>query len=1446
MTPGGEHHNTRARFARRLAIGAAALALLVLGQGNAEAQIAGTTSRPLPNVLLLVDTSGSMERMPDNSLPSANRNPKTGVAPGVPSIPDNIPYANACSPGNPSNPNRWGMLLQALTGNLQPYFSCSAIDRSTPVFRNEFKINNFSSYDYQYFLPYHRPLAGAGANACAFAPYTLPGAGMGSGVGPGLRGTGSTEASDFPPDAFVSVLNSHLTTQYGTPAASGSSLVNATTMAPSGNGCLFDQANDGQLDAARDYVRFGLMTFDNDTRAETGVVSPVPPFGSCNVADPFTGQWSYIKSTTNPATLGMGLPAGCTTGATPFEVGARHEGAPPWEGRMIPFPTPDASLFDVQRVNEQIQQVLLATRPYGATPIDGMMEDARDYLWWNPTGPSSTVATQRDDYVAAGCRDQYIILLTDGAPNLDLRPSCGTGAGSGGGICPYPFDAAKIAEHLSTGFGGKPKVKTFVIGFSVNGSTNSASDGFPAPYNTAPANNCKNWYQGVGGTPGAMRLACSPAPPAGSTAEACCKLNEIAYWGTEFHDAGPFFAESQADLVLSFGRILGNVAKTATTRTIPGYSAPVTLSTVARNAQFVASFIPSAQSVWSGEIDRTRNICAGPAATTQPQSTAAGDSMAFNLATQAGNRLFLSVEATATSGPSGTRIDSERTIRPLMVAHGSVLPAAHNNDVNLPGGTIYSGMNLTLASSINTDAFNITDSTCKRSRDLAGNTIPALLRNDCKDVVWHFASSDPNGLSRGGYGNWNVRCNGGGANGGICSISGGACTVGDPTSCAAVPPVPGEACIPRCAALGAIYRSSPTLVGAPGDLLRDEAYRRFADLRAKRRPAMFVSTTDGVLHAFKALAGNDFTGDTAPNEHELWAFVPPAVLPKLASNYPTGQQILLDGTPSVADIVWDRRIGDVTFNAPEQFHTTLAAGMGAGGGGYFALNVTDVDCQGTSNSLASKCLSGGNDVRSLYADIRANPKGPQFLWQITDIEASTTPVEKAKITRTAPNGRQMVSLFGKESGNPVVTTLNVDPDGGGVRQIGVVILPGGIDGSPVRGASCPRALDGGAPTTFPADADVSDALRKRRIAVRQWSTAGCNAPVPGRSVTVVRADTGAIIRHFGRIEQDTPQSLRARTIDAPFDSPIIGTPAVYPNQIGIAAQKAYLGDADGTLWRLDLSSSDPANWRVQLFQDLLSRDHSPVAGNAANSQPIQVAPLVTLDPFGNTVVIAATGDQEAITAPTPTTPSRNYLFSVQETRNAASTTSLGTGRIRWLQEFTAGQRVTGPMTIFDRVLYFATFTPVVPSSGTCEVGGTPRVWGLDYFNADGGNPLSGGVPSWCPLGAVSATGSCTAPLPLLQSEDPSTGAFGDPQLRGAIIAGVTIRSSLPCVQSTGGSDPAITGMSTTKYDLFFGATTRGTGGGATGTPQAARPAAAMTRPLPRTTASIDAWSLVTD
>ncbi len=1426
---------------------------LALTPRISSAQIAGTTSKPIPDVLLLVDTSGSMERFPDGTSPD-------DYAASSP---------NACNPGTSSSPNKWGMLVQALTGNMQPYYSCESLSRSStaapPLFTREYQINNHAPYDADYALNYHRPVTGDSSSQCVMAPYRLPGSTLG-GVGPANNASGGS-ATDFPDDALASVklsyLNGLLTGNAGLPST-----------ITSDNQCIFAQGNDGQLDAAKDFVRFALMTFDNDVNPAIGVTGS---FSGTNTVDttttpqaPFLGAWSYVRHSGNEfygtpssdLTTGAALGRPMTNPACSFssqEVGARNEGAPPWEGRLVKFPSPSASLFDLERQNDQLQKVLIASRPYGATPIDGMFDDARDYYLNYENGPSGTNPNEKDLYA---CRPRFIVLLTDGAPNLDLRPSCSNGVAGAGDRCPYPKTASEIALALAQGTGPN-KVLTYVIGFAVSGE-GSSGNGFPT--GTATANqNCKGWYADPAGgasNPTTMQNTClSVKPAAGTTAAACCKLNEIALAGSSDgtgNQVGAFFAESQADVVLSFGRILSNITQSASTRTVPAFTPTAqfsddsfgTATTQNVSGQFVASFIPSTQRPWSGDIDRTRFQCSA-ATPSLPvpvaQNTTAGDSESFNLAAQtvADKRTIISVRAKAV----GVAIDSATTIRPYANASSST---TGGDLLNSPDGSLtYTGTELgikggVLGSSLASwpAALNVDKYTCKRSRAVLEGTstttagtqiVPALddVTNgplNCTDVVWGFATAYPHSLkysgtpaSAGAY-EFNVRCDGSNATGGQCSISGTSCTIGGPIPIPGNPDAAsngcatGQVCVPQCSALGAIYHSNPVVVGPPNDFLREEGFRQYAAARRARLPITYVASIDGLLHAFKSMV----PGGPEIN-HELWAFAPPAVLPRLASNYPQGNQTILDGTPVVAEAIWDRALAQTSgTDASKQWHTTLVAGLGGGGGGYYALNVTDADCGNGSNKACFDSYAAPSGTLAEVSNsgvIDSTTKvGPHFLWQLTDIvkgtSAETAKVERSSTITSGGGPLAMMALFGKNTSTPAIAMMQI-----GDRQIGVAILPGGYEDPPIAGATCPRS-----PNSY-SMADI--AVGSTRPAVRQWSTDCTAKPVPGRGVTIVRLDTGEIIRHFGR-NFDTPLRAQSKIFtETYFDSPMTGTPVVYPSGIGVPIQKIFIGDADGTLWRIDVSSTSPNLWKASMFQDL----YAFPGGSSTGGQPVAVVPAVSTDDAGNVVLHVATGDQDSIVL---NSLEKDVVFSITETRDGSNNPK---AQVNWYNVLSNGERVTGPMVVFDHTLYFATYQPAIPSTAACTDVGNGKLWGLDYVKPYGTTAASGGLNRWCPSASVNATtgvcGAVISPAPTGESQGP------------ALIPGVTLQTTASC--STVG--PALdeygagsfSAMTPVSYSLSFGQS-QANSAGSSSSPQAAR--GSLKRQLPQNSTKIDSWSIV--
>jgi hypothetical protein len=237
----------------------------------------------------------------------------------------------------------------------------------------------------------------------------------------------------------------------------------------------------------------------------------------------------------------------------------------------------------------------------------------------------------------------------------------------------------------------------------------------------------------------------------------------------------------------------------------------------------------------------------------------------------------------------------------------------------------------------------------------------------------------------------------------------------------------------------------------------------------------------------------------------------------------------------------------------------------------------------------------------------------------------------------------------------------------------------------------------------------------------------------------------------------------------------------------------------------------------------------------AQSQPIALPMLLSQDPSGSLVLNVATGDQENLSV----SNENNYVYSLLEQRPAAPG-GPGQAKVNWYSPLPSAERVTGPMTVFDRTLYFASYKPAYPAAGTCDQGGVARLWGVDYVTAEGGVVAGGGAKRWCPLatGVDVVTQACAGAV--VQSEPVS-----DPALKGAIIPGVTVQAAQSCA-SFGGSagDPVVSGLTSTTYQIFFGATTSRGSGTATGTPQAER--RTIARPLPKTTASIDAWALVVD
>ncbi len=137
----------------------------------------------------------------------------------------------------------------------------------------------------------------------------------------------------------------------------------------------------------------------------------------------------------------------------------------------------------------------------------------------------------------------------------------------------------------------------------------------------------------------------------------------------------------------------------------------------------------------------------------------------------------------------------------------------------------------------------------------------------------------------------------------------------------------------RAHVLGDIVNSQPAYVKAPSQSYQDAAYDTFKTTNKDRTPMVYVGANDGMLHAFYAPVSSSDT-NYAKAGQEAWAYVPQAVMPdmwKLAdTNYSDKHQFFVDGSPIAGDVYTGGR-----------WKTMVVGGLGHGGNGYYALDVTD-------------------------------------------------------------------------------------------------------------------------------------------------------------------------------------------------------------------------------------------------------------------------------------------------------------------------------------------------------------------------------------------------------------------------------------------------------------------------------------------------------------------------
>ncbi len=170
--------------------------------------------------------------------------------------------------------------------------------------------------------------------------------------------------------------------------------------------------------------------------------------------------------------------------------------------------------------------------------------------------------------------------------------------------------------------------------------------------------------------------------------------------------------------------------------------------------------------------------------------------------------------------------------------------------------------------------------------------------------------------------------------------------------------------------LGDITESQPAFISKPVFNYTDAGYQAFktATAQSTRPGRIYVGANDGMLHAFDATNGQ-----------EVWAFVPTPVIPKMWKladrDYATNHVNLVNGDPTIAEVCVATPAVCASSATASDWRTVLVGGLSGGGRGYYALDITNPNTpqllwEYTAENNANLGYSFGSPIVTKLADGR--------------------------------------------------------------------------------------------------------------------------------------------------------------------------------------------------------------------------------------------------------------------------------------------------------------------------------------------------------------------------------------------------------------------------------------------------------------------------------------------
>lgn len=209
----------------------------------------------------------------------------------------------------------------------------------------------------------------------------------------------------------------------------------------------------------------------------------------------------------------------------------------------------------------------------------------------------------------------------------------------------------------------------------------------------------------------------------------------------------------------------------------------------------------------------------------------------------------------------------------------------------------------------------------------------------------------------------------------------------------------------------------------------------------------------------------------------------------------------------------------------------------------------------------------------------------------------------------------------------------------------------------------------------------------------------------GRCVLLLDAVTGAVLRRF---EQGDGVVAGFQ-----MSAPMVGSPVGFPTGGIQAADRVYIGDRIGRLWRIDLREPRPADWTMRVVWPPEDEDQ---AQGYRIGRPLVDRPNIALREDGRLVVIFGTGaDPRPAGAPEGVGFPRSHVISFTE-QLALGGDDVGLAtETNWVLPLRTDEFLTGPPVIHRGIAYFTTVEETDGEACASRIG---RLYGVHYTRTE--------------------------------------------------------------------------------------------------------------------------------